>query len=349
MLENLKIKSEFKANVYAHSVSFLVNIIGYTITSSFFFIWLELASLCFIGFNNVKSKSFFDHNIRNHFITVMLFYAIAHFALRNHIAYLILISIFTYIYFILKDNGFNKSFQLWMYIQALLIGTTLINFSFEDKISATVLGYLEAQLILNITLSLFKNDNLHEKEPSYFRVLRIPLRSFISLKNKTVLLAIRGAISAGALYALCISLNDLKPNWAVVVLISCLQRDDNDASMRVIKGTTIGSVIGWPVSIAILSIFAHNITLCTLFLWLLIIVTFVLSLEQLSQPTLNKQILLTVLFLAILTAVATCLHSGGYTYVHLKIFNSLIGALTGFCALWLWNKFKICYKKSIII
>lgn len=340
MLENFKIKPEFKANVYAHSVSFAVNIIGYTLTSSFFFIWLELASLCFIGFNNVKSKSFFDHNMRNHFIAVMIFYAIAHLALKSHIAYLILISIFTYIYFILKDNGFNKSFQLWMYIQALLIGTTLINFSFEDKVLATIMGYLEAQLILNITLIIFKNNNLHEKEHSYLRVFKIPLQKFISLKDKVVLLALRGSISAGLLYAMCISLNDLKPNWAVVVLVSCIQRDDNDASLRVIKGTAIGSIIGWPVSIAILSVFSHNITLCTLFLWLLIIVAFVLSLEHVSVPTLNKQIILTVLFLAILTCVATCLHSSSYAYIHLKIFNSLLGAFTGFCALWLWNKSK---------
>lgn len=344
MLEKFNIKPEFRANVYAHAITFVINIMLYTISSSFFFLWVELASLCFIGYNNSKSKNFFDHNIRNHFIAVVLFYLIAHIALKNNIAYLILIFAFTYLYFILKDNGFSKSFQLWMYIQALLIGTTFTHFSFQDKILATIFGYLEAQLILNFTLTFFKNDNSHEPELSYPKILKIPFKNFISLKNNTVLLAIRGAISAALLYAVCISLHDLKPNWAVVVVVSCLQRDDSIASTRAIKGTAIGSIIGWPISVGILNIFSHNITLCTLLLWILIIFAFMVSLEQVRNPTLNRQIILTVLFLSILTCVATSLHSSSYSYIHLKIFNSLAGVSTAFCALFLWNKSKLWYN-----
>ena len=261
-------------------------------------------------------------------------------ALLNHIAYVCLIFTFTYIYFILKDNGFSKSFQVWMYIQALLIGTTFINFSFQEKIFATTVGYLEGQLILHLAFFIFKNKNAHEKESSYKDIITIPIKNWFSLNNKTVLLALRGSISAAVLYAICILINDLKPNWAVVVLVSSLQRDDSVASMRVIKGTAIGSIIGWPISIAVLAILSNNPSICPIVLWLLVVLAFMFSLEQVKTPTLTRQVILTILFLVIVTCIVISINAASYTYVHSKIFNSLAGAFAAFCVLLSWDKCK---------
>lgn len=348
MLKSLKIKPEFRANVAAHAISFFINIIAYSITSSFLFIWIELASLCFIGYTNARSKSFFEHNTRNHFFVIIIFYLLAHLTLKNTTAYITLIFIFTYIYFILKDNGFSKTFQLWMYIQALLIGTTLINFSFQDKMLATVIGFIESQVILNFSFYIFKHKSTYEKDLSFKKLLDLPLKNWFSPKNKTVMLALRGSIAAALLYAFCISIHDLKPNWAVIVVVSSLQRDDSIASLRVIKGTIIGSILGWPISIAIFAILASNPTVCAAILWLLLIIAFVVSFEHINTPTLNKQIALTVLFLSIINCVVISLNSGSYAYVHLKIFNSIAGATMAFLILLLWNRGKLWYNSVMV-
>lgn len=348
MIQSFYIKPEFRANVAAHAISFFINILAYSITSNFFFLWVELASLCFIGFNKAKSSNYIDHNILNHFIAIIVFYLFAHLALRHETAYLVLIFVFTYIYFILKDNGFGKTFQLWMYIQALLIGTTFVQFSFQDKIYATVVGFLEAQAILNIAFYIFKNKNLHENDQAFKDMIKIPWQKWFSLKDKTVLLAMRGSISAAVLYATCISVHDLKPNWAVVVLISSLQRDDYEAGMRVVKGSIMGSLIGWPISIATFVILSHNTTLCAGVLWILLIVAFILSFEQINYPTLPKQVIITIIFLAIITCVVTCLNSGSYSYIHIKILNSIAGAAMAFLILLLWNKIKLWYNHVMV-
>ena len=51
----------------------------------------------------------------------------------NHLLYICLILSFAYSFFILKDNGYHKSANLWMYLQALLIGTTFTNYAFYLK------------------------------------------------------------------------------------------------------------------------------------------------------------------------------------------------------------------------
>lgn len=336
MLKNFQLKKEFRANVYAHALSFIINILAYLITAKFLFIWVELATVCFIGYNNAKSKEIFDRNINNHFIFIMLFYGLAHLILHLHFLYSILIFIFTYIFFILKDNGFNKSFQVWMYIQALLLATTLINFPFAEKLLATGIGFIEAQLLLHIMFYFFKNDHIYQKEPQLKDTLKIILAN-LSFKNKTVRLAVRSAISAACLYSLCICFGDLKPNWAVVVLVSSLQRDDTFASLRVIKGTIMGSIIGWPISIVLLHLLQNNIGLSAIILWTFIIIAFVTALEHVNNPDLKKQIILTILFLAIITCIELCLTNASYMYVHLKIINSLIGALSALLVLSIWN------------
>ena len=337
--KNLKIKPEFKANIYAHAICFLLNIIGYTLTDSFFFIWIEIACSCFIGYHNAKSPTFFDRNILNHFITVISFYFLTYLIGDNDSLYIILIFTFTYFYFILKDNGFNKSNQLWMYIQALLIGTTFVSFPFSEKIYATVIGYIEAQLILNLAFTFFSNNEQHEAEKKYFDAFKISWQDWFDINhNPSVKLAIRGAVTAMLLYGACSNFHDIKPNWAVATAISCLQRDDNDGSMRAIKGITAGSLIGWPLEVGIISILGHHDILATLLLWGFMIVALALSLEQLKSPTLSRQIAITIFFLITTTCLAIGMQSSSYTYLHLKIINSVIGAGGAFIMLNIWKK-----------
>ena len=335
------LKPEFKANIYAHAFSFLINIVGYGITLNFFFIWVELASLCFIGYHNTKSPTFFDRNIQNHFITIICFYSVAHLIGNNDYAYLILVFAFTYFYFILRYNGYNKSNQIWVYIQALLIGTTFINFPFYEKIGATILGYVEAQLILNLSFWFFANNLAYEIEKKYLEVFKMSVQDWFDVHKPAVKLAIRGSVTASVLYAMCLVFHDIKPNWAVVVAVSCLQRDDNPASIRAIKGIAIGSIIGWPLSYAVTAIFSNHLIMATVVLWVMLLAAVIVSFEQITKPTLIKQIIITILFLIITTCIAIGLDVSNYNYVHLKIINSLIGAFVAFIVVLLWQAPKI--------
>lgn len=343
----LRIPVEQRANIYAHALSFLVNVTGYIITNNFIFIWIEIASLSFIGFHTAKSPKFFDRNILNHFLTVMIYYLLAHVIGGNDILYSLLIFGFTYFYFILKDNGFNKSSQLWMYIQALLIDTTFVSFPFQEKIIATVVAYIEAQLILNLTFAFFSNNEQHEAERKYIDIFKINLRDWIDFHKESVKLAIRGAFTATILYSLCSGFHDLKPNWAVVTAVSCLQRNDKDGSLRAIKGIAIGSLLGWPLVNGLISLLGHHALIATLLLWGFMIAALILSLEQIKSPNLNRQIVVTIFYLITTTCISIGMNAPSHTYVHLKVINSLIGIGVGFLALGIWEYTQKWSKKPL--
>lgn len=333
-----KIKERFRANIYAQGIAFFINISLYIYTQNALFIWTELAALSFIGAYNAKSPTFIDRNIFNHFISVMCYYLISVLIGNNHQLYLILIFIFTYSFFILRNNGYNKSLNLWMYIQALLIGTTFTAYPFHYKIIATVIGYVEAQLILNLTLHLLRNEEQYTAEKRYHEVIKISVTTWLDTSRSEVRLALRGSFTAAVLYALCSSFHDMKPNWAVVTAVSCLQRDDFVASFRAMKGVSLGSIIGYPLSVCLIYFLQHHVDVSTALIWVFTLIALTCSFELAAQPRLKFQILNSIFFLLAVTCVGISLQINSMSYMTLKVINSLIGVVGAFLSLLMWRK-----------
>ncbi len=340
------IRSEFRANIYAQSCAFIINVGLFASTNNYIFIWIEFAALAFIGMYNAKSPKFFDRNILNHFISVMIFYLVSMSIEGNHLLYICLIFIFTYLFFILKDNGYHKSANLWMYLQALLIGTTFTNYPFYLKIIATAIAYIEAQVILNLAFKLLNTTAQHQAEMRYHRVLKIPLKTWFDLHRPEVRLAIRGSITAALLYALCSKFNDIKPNWAVVSAIACLQRDDFTASLRAIKGVAIGSIVAWPLaSLLVYGLNGHQ-DISAILIWVFLLISLICSFEIGIKPRLHLQIISSGLMILAITGVATALETNNsYAYLSLKVMNSLTGISVAYLALLLWDKSKQFWQK----
>ncbi|RTL02926.1 MAG: hypothetical protein EKK57_00810 [Proteobacteria bacterium] len=338
-LPNLpKLKDRFRANIYAQGIAFIINISLYIYSQNALFIWTELAALSFIGAYNAKSPTFLDRNILNHFISVMCYYLISLLIGSNQQLYLILIFIFTYSFFILRNNGYHKSLNLWMYIQALLIGTTFTAYPFHYKIIATVIGYVEAQMILKLAFHLLRNNEQYEAEKRYVDVVKISVFAWLDTSRPEVRLALRGSFTAAILYALCSSFHDMKPNWAVVTAVSCLQRDDFIASFRAMKGVSIGSVIGWPIAAALIYFLKVHIDTSTILIWVFTLIALVCSFELAAQPRLKFQILNTVFFLLAVTCVGISLQINSMSYMTLKVINSLIGVVGALLSLFMWRK-----------
>lgn len=333
-----KLHDHFKANIYAQGVSFIINTSLYAYSNNLIFIWVELACLSFIGTYNAKSPKFFDRNMFNHFVSVMLYYLISLAIGENGPLYLILVFVFTYVFFILRNNGYHKSLNLWMYIQALLIGATFTSYPFHYKIIATIIGYIEAQLVLNLSFRFISNTAQHEAEMHYVQVIKIPITTWFDSKRPEVKLALRGSFTAAILYAVCSSFHDIKPNWAVVTAVSCLQRDDFAASFRAMKGISIGSIIGWPIAVGLTIILSNHTEISTGFIWLFMLVALICSFEIALRPRLTFQIMNTIFFLLAAACVGVSLKINSGIYLNLKVINSLIGVFGAFLSLLMWKK-----------
>lgn len=334
------IRPQFRANIIAQGMAFILNISGFVVSHNYFFIWAELACFCFFGSYTTKGSAFFDRNLLNHFLSVMSYYLISLLIGSNHTLYLCLVFCFTYTYFILRGNGYHKSLNLFMYIQALLIGATFIDYPFHDKLLATTFAYLEAQIFLNVAFKFCNPNTLHEAERYYHHVVKIPLKNWLDTRRSEVCLALRGAFTAAILYALCSSFHDMKPNWAVVAAISCLQRDDFNASLRAIKGVGIGSLLGWPIAALLIYALADHINISTGLLWILMLSAIVCSFELFIQPRLWLQILSSILFLMAMICTGISLQVKGFEYLDLKVINSLIGVGVALISLLLWQKIQ---------
>lgn len=333
-----KLHNSFRANIYAQAIAFILNIGLYAINNNPIFIWVELACLSFIGTYNAKSPRFFDRNILNHFISVMFYYLLSLLIGNNNELYLVLIFVFTYSFFILRNNGYHKSLNLWMYIQALLIGATFTSYPFHYKIIATIIAYLEAQIILNIAFHFISNSEVHDAELRYHEVASIPLINWLDTKRPEVKLALRGAFTAGILYAICSSFHDMKPNWAVVTAVSCLLRDDFVASFRAMKGISIGTLIGFPISMLIIHLVGKHIDISTIMLWIFMLSGLISSFNLAMQPRLFFQIASSLFFMLAATCVALSLQVDAYLYLFLKTTNSLIGVVVALISLLIWKK-----------
>jgi uncharacterized membrane protein YccC len=239
---------------------------------------------------------------------------------------------------VLKNNGYTQSLNLWMYLQALLIGTTFLGYPFFNKIVATLIGYLEAQVLLNLAFYCLKATEKHEEELVYLDVLKLPFSVWWDLSRIEVRLAIRGSITAALLYIVCTNWHDVKPNWAVVSAIACLLRDDYYASMRAIIGVTIGSILAWPIGSWLIAHLGINTEISTVLLWCFMLLGLMFGAELRLRPSLVVQILSSGLLLLAVTCVAISLQiSNSYQYLELKVVNSLIGVSVAFLVLHIWQ------------
>lgn len=333
------LRKEFRANILAHATAFIINIGLYAATHNYFFIWLQIASLSFIGVYNSRSNKIIDFNLINHFISVMLFYLISMLIGHNESLYLCLIFIFTYIFFILKNNGYHHSFNLWMYIQALLIGTTFTKYPFSMKLIATCFGFIEAMVLLNIMLLIFKNNTDYQAEPYYHRIIKIPAYQWLDNKRPEVKLAIRGAFTAAILYAICTTFNDIKPNWAVVTAVICLTRDDKAASLKAMIGMTIGTIIGWPICLLIAQYLNSYTDVVAVLTWLFLLIGLIYSFEATIKPRLITSVFITISLFITVACVSISLNiDGSIRYINLKGINSVVGIIFSLISLMAWEK-----------
>lgn len=339
-IKTLLLKKDYRANIYAHAGAVILNSLGFFFTGDNIFIWTQLAALSFIGTIQANSPRFLDRNINNQFVSVCVYYMISHLILPYPDLYFMLIFVFTYVFYILKDNGYNKSLTVWMFIQVLLIGTMFVNYPFSFKILATVMGFVEAQVLLNITFLLFPSPIRYHAERRYLDVVKIPLSSWIDIRRLSVQLALRGSLVASSLYVFCSYLHDVKPNWAVISAVSALIRDDRKASLRTIKSTAFASFIAWPICLTAVYYFSNYITFITICLWLFIILSLKFAFDNIKDPSVTNQTLSTGCTLIALACLAISLHIAGVPYINLKVMNTLLGIGVALWALWVWELLK---------
>ena len=99
------IRHEYRANVVAQSVCFIINCVLYYVTDDMIFTWIAIATISFIGVVTSQPKhNILDRNLLNHLLVVILYYIFSDISFNFHLAYFGLIFIFTYVFFILKDS-----------------------------------------------------------------------------------------------------------------------------------------------------------------------------------------------------------------------------------------------------
>lgn len=348
----LNLKKEYRANVVAQSLCILINTMLFVYTKYISFLWINISCIMFIGVVRSQPKGkLFDVNLTNHLIIVLGYYILYSVLSRHQVSYFCLIFIFTYIFYILKDSGFTSSVSLWTYIQSLMIATSLTNFPFELKLISTIFAYTESLLILFICFKLFPSniDYVPEKFILDFKYLKSLV--WFDFKSLTVKLAIRGAIVASAIYIVCVILiyNDPKPNWAVIVAVSCLMRDDDSGGKRSMISCAIGSLLGWIISILIIKYVAGNIELAATISWISTILGLIFIFEFSMSKTMLTQILSIVSLLVAITALYIALSNNSEFYLHLKIMNNMIGIVGTLISLEAWIKLKKYLNKTISI
>lgn len=338
------IRPAYKANVFAQSICFIINCSVYYISDNPLFLWVAIATICFIGVvTSQPPRKIFDINIFNHFVVVIIYYIVSHLSAGYHFTYFGLIFIFTYVFFILKDSGYDKSLTIWTYVQCLAVATTLTELPFHIKITATIISYVESQLVIYIAFRLFPSGVDYVKENNIINLKQVRLIEWYSLHLEKVKLAIRGAMTAGVLYIICVTLvsNDLKPNWAVVVAIGCILKNDDAGSKRTIITGIIGTFIGLLVSSLVIkynNISYHN--LVVLLLWISLVISIICMFEYRITLSPRPQILGIVAVTVALTCLYLILDQNGKFFLELRVINNYLGIGAALIAYVVWKLFK---------
>ncbi len=349
---NEYIRNEYRANIVAQSLCFVINCAIYYISDNSIFLWVAIATICFIGIvTSQPKKTIFDRNIFNHFIMVVVYYTISELTSGYHFAYFILIFIFTYVFFILKDSGYDKSVTIWTYVQCLAVATTLTQLPFQTKIVATIISYIEAQVVLYISFRVFPSGINYVRENYIFNFKHGRIKEWYAINSEKVKLAIRGTLTAGILYIICVTLvsNDLKPNWAVVVAIGCILKNDDVASKRTIISGVIGTFVGLLASSLIIkynSIHYHN--LMVLLLWVSLVISIICMFEYRITFSSRPQILGIVAVTVALTCLYIILDLNSTLYLELRIINNYLGIGGALIAYIIWRSIKHYTKWDIM-
>lgn len=332
------IKENYKANILAQTICLIINCAIFYTSQDYLLIWVESCALNFIGIVTSQPKSrIIDINLVNHFLLVFIYYLLAAITLNSHSGYLVLLFVFTYVFFILKDSGFEKSITTWTFIQCLLFATTLTSLKVELKLYGALLGYLEAQVVLWLSFKIFKSPDIYVKENRLFSYRTLKSINWFNINQMKVKLAIRGSLVAGILYVLCLlNSKDAKPNWAVIAAISCLMRNDNVASRRIIVAIFFGSGIGFVISWLLLSLNVKYDELLVILLWLMLVVVIICIFEFRITMSIYTQIIGVVAVTVAITCLYFILDFDSKFYLQLRVINNLlgIGAATGTYLIW---------------
>ncbi|MFN8769537.1 MAG: FUSC family protein [Neisseriaceae bacterium] len=342
-LNQLNLKNRYLANIVAQTLCLFINCLLFYITRNYVFVWVSISALCFIGVVTSQPKHrIIDRNLVNHLITVLLYYIFSHICLEFDFVYFILIFVFTYIFFILKDSGYDKSLTTWTYIQCLLFATTLTHMTFSTKFYSTIVGWIETQLTLWLSFKLFPSSEQYILEKWIYNLKHIKLKEWVSLSYVKVQLAVRGALTAGILYLVCVLVvKDIKPNWSVIAAVACLLKDDDVGSKRTIISFILGTLIGFLISWLIIYLNFRHDELIMMFLWINMIIAVICIFEYKITLSIKAQIIGIAAVTISLTCLYLALNLNGHFYLVLRATNNIMGIIAALLAYILW----ILYKK----
>lgn len=345
----LKLNSQYRANVVAQAICFIINCVLFSIYYEPLYIWMCISTITFIGVISSQPKQkFWDTNLLHHLLFVLIFYILATISYDISAAYFILIIIFTYIFYILKDSGYDKSLTIWTLIQAIMFLSSTNQISLTNKILGTGIAFIEAQTIIFICFRLFPTDIEYIAEPKLADIKKISLDEWINPKHSKVRLAIRGTLVTAVLYFVCIYFvsNDLRPNWAIITAISALLRDDDQGGWHTLISGVIGSFFGFIMSYVVIKLNIYAPHLIPIILWLSLLTAIIFMFEYMITKTYTTQILgISFTIVATISAYAV-LDLNSKFYLHLRLINNLLGIAFSFCALCIWIGVKKIYLRE---
>jgi hypothetical protein len=335
----VKLNPQYRANVIAQAACFIINCLIYTITSNPLYIWICISTITFIGIISSQPKGkFWDNNLAHHMLFIILFYFLSAISIKFPASYLILIVIFTYIFYILKDSGYDKSLTLWTLVQAIMFLSSTNQLSFSYKFLGTTLAFFEAQIAIFICFYLFPSNIEYIAEPRVLDIKKIPLREWINPKYEKVRLALRGTLVAGILYLICISYvsDDARPNWAVITALSALLRNDDEGGWHTIISGIIGSIFGFTMAFIVIKLDMYAPALIPFILWISLLTALILMFEYTISKTYLTQILgISFTIVATISSYAV-LDLNSKFFLHLRLINNILGITFAFIALTIW-------------
>lgn len=334
----IHLNSEYKANIISHLLCFVINVSLYILTNHLFFLFVETSCICLIGYTN-SQNGWINANINKQFIIVSVYYVLSSLLIPHHHAYFVMVFIFTYLFFVYKDNGFSQSLNSWTYGQALLIATTFTFYPLSNKLLANFCGLIMAQFSLNFCLKIYPSPNKFIADNSLKEIFHHKnLAFFFAFNQSYVKLAIRGAVTAACLYIISTDLfHDARPNWAVATAISCLFRTDEAAITRSIQGSFFGLILGSLISALYIFLFAHHQVITVLIVWLSTFWTLIYLFEYRLNPNVKHYAIGTMFFVLAIVSLFTALDMNSIDALFLRVGNVFVGILFAFLAQKSWN------------
>lgn len=347
MKNTATLNSQYRANIIAQAICFIINCSLYTITSNPLFIWVCISTIMFIGITPSQPKNkFWDNNLIHKMLFIIIFYFLSTISFKIQNSYLILIVIFIYVFYILKSSGYDKSLTLWTLTQTIMFMSSTDQLSLNYKFFGTGIAFFEAQIAIFVCFYFFPSNVEYIVEPTIWDIKKIPLREWINPNYEKVRLAIRGTLAASILYLICthyINNNDAHPNLAVIMAISALLRNDDDGGWHTIISSIIGSIFGFTMAYIVIKLntYAHGII--PFILWLSILSALIFIFKYTISKTYLIQILAISFIIVATISAYTVLDQSSNFYLHLRLVNNILGIVLVFITLNLWILIKKVY------